>query len=44
MYSPFSEDDPEAWGEEFDNLANLDFPLLFNGDLGEPMTKAKCKT
>lgn len=40
MYSPFSEDDPEAWGKEFDNPANLEFPLPFNGNLGEPMKRA----
>lgn len=44
MYLPFPKDDPETLGEEFDNPANLEFPQLFNGDLGEPMKKAKCKT
>lgn len=37
MCPPLSENNCEAWGEEFDNQPNLKFPPFPNKNLGEPM-------
>lgn len=41
MYPPLPKNDPEAWGEEFDNKSNLEFSPLFDENFGEPMEKKK---
>ena len=39
MYPPWPKNDPEAWGEEFDNKSNLEFSAPFDENLREPVKK-----
>ena len=34
MYPPLPKDDPEVWGEEFDNQSDLEFSPCPDEDLG----------